>query len=126
MMTPDRLVANLLAVTVRVDQLMKAEISADGVAENCLVNAIGSLNTFFYLEETRHPVAGFNITTRRHRWAASCSNVGGEGSARRYIERIMALVLLISGTYRARPYWASCWVNVFLEGISRRSVDVRV
>jgi hypothetical protein len=43
----DRLVADLLAVTLRVDQLLKAKTSLTALQRDCLMNAIGSLNTFF-------------------------------------------------------------------------------
>ena len=41
------LVADLLEVTVRVDQLLKTERSLTALQRDCLVNAIGNLNTFF-------------------------------------------------------------------------------
>ena len=44
---PDRLVADLLAITVRVDRLVKTERSLTALQRDCLVNAIGNLNTFF-------------------------------------------------------------------------------
>jgi hypothetical protein len=43
----DRLIADLLAVTVRVNQLLKAENSLTALQRDCLINAIGNLNTFF-------------------------------------------------------------------------------
>lgn len=44
---PDRLVADLLAITVRVDRLLKTERSLTALQRECLLNAMGNLNTFF-------------------------------------------------------------------------------
>ena len=44
---PDRLVADLLAITVRVDGLVKTDRSLTALQRDCLLNAIGNLNTFF-------------------------------------------------------------------------------
>ncbi len=44
---PDRLVADLLAITVRVDRLVKTEKSLTALQRDCLLNAMGNLNTLF-------------------------------------------------------------------------------
>ena len=43
----ERLIADLLAITVRIDRLVKTESSLSALQRECLVNAIGNLNTFF-------------------------------------------------------------------------------
>jgi hypothetical protein len=48
----DRLVADLRAVTLRVDQLLKAKTSLTALERDCLKNAIGNLNTFFAVWES--------------------------------------------------------------------------
>ena len=48
----DRLVADLKAVTARVDHLLKTEPSLTALQRDCLVNAMGNLNTFFVVWRT--------------------------------------------------------------------------
>ena len=43
----DRLVADLLAITVRVDHLLKTDKSLTALQRDCLIHAISNLNTFF-------------------------------------------------------------------------------
>lgn len=43
----ERLIADLLAITVRIDRLVKMESSLSALQRDCLINAIGNLNTFF-------------------------------------------------------------------------------
>jgi hypothetical protein len=43
----DRLVADLLAITVRVDHLLKTDKSLTALQRDCLIHAINNLNTFF-------------------------------------------------------------------------------
>lgn len=50
----DRLVTDLLAVTVRVDQLLKTEKSLTALQRDCLINAVGNLNTFFAIWKRPH------------------------------------------------------------------------
>ena len=51
----DRLVSDLQAVTVRVDQLLKTERTLTALQKDCLMNAIGNLNTFFAIWKTNPP-----------------------------------------------------------------------
>jgi hypothetical protein len=51
---PDRLVADLVAITVRVDRLVKTERSLTALQRDCLLNAIGNLNTFFSIWKRPH------------------------------------------------------------------------
>ena len=48
----DRLIADLRAVTVRVDRLLKAKTSLTTLQRDCLKNAMGNFNTFFAVWET--------------------------------------------------------------------------
>lgn len=52
----DRLVADLCAVTVRVTHLLKTEPSLTALQRDCLLNAIGNLNTFFAIWKTPRPL----------------------------------------------------------------------
>ena len=51
----DRLVSDLQAVTVRMDQLLKTERTLTALQKDCLMNAIGNLNTFFAIWKTNPP-----------------------------------------------------------------------
>ena len=43
----ERLIADLLAITLRMDGLVKTDRSLTALQRECLINAIGNLNTFF-------------------------------------------------------------------------------
>ena len=48
----DRLVADLHAMTSRMNQLLKTDPSLTALQKDCLVNAIGNLNTFLVIYRT--------------------------------------------------------------------------
>ena len=45
----ERLVADLLAITVRVDHLLKTDKSLSALQRDCLIHTISNLNTFFVI-----------------------------------------------------------------------------
>lgn len=47
MTNSDRLVVDLLVITGRVDRLVKTDRSLTALQRDCLLNAIGNLNTLF-------------------------------------------------------------------------------
>ena len=49
-----RLVGDLIAITVRVDELVKKDSSLTALQRDCLINAIGNLNTFFAIWKRSH------------------------------------------------------------------------
>ena len=48
----DRLIADLLAMTLRVDTLLKSDRPLTPLERDCLSNAIGSFNAFFAIRKT--------------------------------------------------------------------------
>jgi hypothetical protein len=50
----DLLIADLLAMTIRVDRLLKSAQPLTPLQRDCLSNAIGNLNTFFAIWKSHH------------------------------------------------------------------------